>query len=828
MTAGFRLFSCITLLLSLSACFIKAPSSDSSSSPVSISDLSCSTSLIDTGQKGVVAGTIRGSFSDTKMIPGTSNFATAFVDQSNLVIKLVYSNGSKNITEVISGDGTGAWVRLAFTSNGTPYIFWTLGGNVKVAIRSAPISTAGASWTGGVIDTGTAPRALEVSVNPLDQILLSFVTDTAVAGRPKMLYCDVGCTAVTDFQTMTTNPFIENTNVVAAIVGTGAAWCQVSANQYYPTVAYNVTGQTKFAVCRQASLANCLNGANWTTQSVVAAGNTDTKLLIDSTVTGDIPKVASAGAALTVYSMGASPCTGAPAAFTAGGGLGAYGTSWISFLKDPTNGKFHLIANSTTTAVEYLNSQTTNPIGAWNAVGTVDTVTLPAVGAVEGGAAINSYAESILVSYGINIAGFDMKLSTVGNYTTASNAQTFTHSIPDLTGMVQMSPAAGGQLKNIAVASNPSGVPAVAYVDFSAGTAITGKLKFAQRNGASSKDSWDVFVVADTVSPQSPGLAFDQNGRPWISFYDPGTVQYDLATNSASDGSGAWSLYQFPAVPGGAAAVLPAANNTAMAMYYSGGVSYPVMIVTDTSATNKVEAATFNPLTSNWYGAVQTVGTPTGAGRAAHLSADFDTKGNVVVAYQDLTSTQAMYTYQTGINSWANNAPTSIIPVAVSTAARGVGTSIRINPATSEPSITYYDSINNAVYYATCSNTIANCASGGWTSVKVESAAGVSGLTAATGQLLTTSLVFNSSGDAQILYPRGAGNDGNLIMTQNYNGSWASQIASSGSNGATVGAPVLNFGIAGWNIQATTNTAGGVSGAFIGPGNWLYAVSCGD
>ena len=142
--------------------------------------------------------------------------------------------------------------------------------------------------------------------------------------------------------------------------------------------------------------------------------------------------------------------------------------------------------------------------------------------------------------------------------------------------------------------------------------------------------------------------------------------------------------------------------------------------------------------------------------------------------------------------------------------------------------MTYFDSINNAVYYASCNLGIANCSTGGWTSTKIEANAGVSGLTAATGQLLTTSLVFNSAGDAQALYPRGATNDGNLAMTQNYNGSWASQVAASGSNGATVGAPALNFGIAGWNIQATQNTAGGVSGAYIGPGNWLYAVSCGD
>ena len=136
----------VAVLFTLSGCFSQqATQSSTTTSPVTtVSDLSCNSEVIDTGSKGVVAGTIRGSFSDTKMIPGTSNPATAFVDQSNLVIKLVYFNGSQNVTEVVSGDGTGAWVRLAFTSNGTPYIFWAFGANVKVAIRNAPITTPGA------------------------------------------------------------------------------------------------------------------------------------------------------------------------------------------------------------------------------------------------------------------------------------------------------------------------------------------------------------------------------------------------------------------------------------------------------------------------------------------------------------------------------------------------------------------------------------------------------------------------------------------------------------------------------------------------------------
>ena len=245
-----------------------------------------------------------------------------------------------------------------------------------------------------MIDVGVAPRALEVSVNPMDQILLSYVTDTASTGRPKMLYCDVGCTSPRRFSGDDDQSLSLRTRlVVAAIVGTGAAWCQVSPTQYYPMVAYNVTGQTKFAVCRQA-IARELLDRNQLDHPIRCRGwKHGHQTSVDATVVGDVPKVATYnGANLIVYKMGTTACTAAPAAFTASGNLGNYGTSWINFLKDPTNGYFHLIANSGTTNVEYLNTSSTNPIGAWNAASAADTVTLPAVGAVAGGAAINSSA----------------------------------------------------------------------------------------------------------------------------------------------------------------------------------------------------------------------------------------------------------------------------------------------------------------------------------------------------------------------------------------------------------------------------------------------------
>ena len=90
---------------------------------------------------------------------------------------------------------------------------------------------------------------------------------------------------------MAANTSVENVNVIAATMGTGAAWCKVSATQYFPMVSYSVTGAVRSAVCPN-SASNCMNAAAWSPATVVATGNVISKLLVDATVAGDVPKVA--------------------------------------------------------------------------------------------------------------------------------------------------------------------------------------------------------------------------------------------------------------------------------------------------------------------------------------------------------------------------------------------------------------------------------------------------------------------------------------------------------------------------------------------------------
>ncbi|MEO5668312.1 MAG: hypothetical protein ABIR96_09655 [Bdellovibrionota bacterium] len=812
-------------LCALAACIqLRTPLTETTTpmpSPTPSVDVSvCSTQIVDAGQKGSVAAVARGLYSDTKIDPVSSNSATAFVDQSALSLKLVYWNGTRFVREIVSGDGNGAFVRLVFRSDGTPVVLWTLGISVKAAVRSAPLGTPG-YWVAGVIDTGTAPRALEVSINPLNQISAVFLTDAAATGRAKYLYCDAPCASPSNFQAMAPNPYIENTNINVSETATGVAWCKSSASTYFPAAVYSVAGSVRYAVCRQSTLANCSLNTNWTAANVVATNNLSSKLWIDSTVTGDVPVVVTLGAAgIVPYRMGTTTCTLAPGAFTAGAAIGTStsGNQWMSLMKDGL-GKFHLVANEGTTGVKYYNSTTTDAVAAWNPGAAVETTALAA--AHGGGGDINIAKSSLFMSYPTNVAPFDLKLARVNDYSMLPSATTYSRFVPDLSGNVQLG-TAGQQLKNIAAASTSQKIPALAYVDYSIGAVAGAKLKFALRSGAHSDSSWASVFIPGTINPMFPSLIFDAFDSPWISYYDSGTTRFYLTTNSKTDGSGNWSTYEFPATPAGVPIALPAANNTALALRSVGDVSNPVMIVVDTNATSKgVKASLFNATTQTWSTVAVVDPLVGGALGAAHLTASQDNSGNVVVAFQDLSLTRVKYASSANGTTWSS-------PISVSGIGQGVGAVIAVNPVDGKPSISYYDQPNNAVYYANCTTTIPTCLSANWATQKIESAAGISTLTAATGQLLTTSLAFSPQGAPWVFYPRGQGNDGNLIRATNTSGSWVATIHASGTYGNLPGSAPLNFGVAGWNVVTSMNAGSGPVSSFIGSGNTLYSTSCGD
>lgn len=809
---------------------------------------SCSspkTYVVDAGNKSNSTNTGRGLWSDTKVIPGTRLPATAFYDGSATggaaSVKLTWWNGSKFIVESVAGDsrvtvGSATYVRLAFLADGRPLVFWTTGSTiVKGAVRSASLSSAG-TWASAVVDTvpGAASRALEVAVSPQNQVGLIYLTNTTTAGRARFIYCASGCGNLSQYVAMNSNAdTIEASNVIAATQATGIAWCKQNSSTYYPAVVYpgNAGASIRYASCLQSDLNNCRTSAGWSGQAttVVSTAGVVSKMYIDSSVVGDAPKIITRNAGNTLlqaFQMNQA-CNASPAySFTAGNTFGAAtsANAWLSLVKD-LSGEFHVAANLGTTAVHYHNSVSTNFASTtWNAAGVVDTIAQAAAGSAAGGADINNTDRQLYVSYGGSTAPFNINLGVVADTNVASNSGSavFYSMVADLSGGINIA-LATGNMRNVSLKTTSDGKPAVAYVDTSNGTAAGSLLKYAYRDGLTAASSWKRVMIPNTGTPYFPSLAFDHNNKPWISYYDGGNFKYYLVTNSETDGSGTWSFYQFPINAKTASAAAPATDDTALAMYYSGGVSYPVMVAINSTAAGGtgVRAAYFSPSVGAFtsYSTIDALG----ASYATRLTIDSDTTGTIAVAFYDLTSTRTKFSYSTNGTTWTTT------PVSSANTGRE-GLSIKLSPIDGHPSMSYYDRANDTLYFATCEMPLSSCSStGNWTITSAANSLGVSGVGAANEQLLNSSLVMSVDGAPYISFIEGVGAaTQRLAYASNGGGSFASTTLVAAPTSGVSGAATVNFAMTGFNVSSALSSLGKYISAYVGPNNWLYATSCGE
>jgi hypothetical protein len=262
-----------------------------------------------------------------------------------------------------------------------------------------------------------------------------------------------------------------------------------------------------------------------------------------------------------------------------------------------------------------------------------------------------------------------------------------------------------------------------------------------------------------------------------------------------------------------------------MAMFYSAGVAKPLMLVINSTAAGGtgVRAALFDKSINAFvsYTTLDALGGSFGT----KLSADYDTDGNVVVAYYDITATRVEFNYTTTGTSWVGTPPQ------ISTAATGrEGLEIRLNPSNAQPGVSYYDRANNTVYYNYCTTDLSSCSSSGnWTSSTVTNAAGVSGIAAANEQLLSTSLTYDAGGTPYVLYLAGiAAATQRLGLADNSGGSFATTTIASNPAAAVSGASATNYAITGFNATSVRTSQGEFVTTYIGPNNWLYATTCGD
>lgn len=810
---------------------------------------SCSsptTSAIWKGERSTAATVgVRGAWSDIKVIPSSTNPGMVYIDAGCSCIKYTFWDGTDWNTEVISaGSSTSfTYIRLAYLSTGIPVVVWSNSTTtLQLAIRDSASLTSEGTWTITNLDTGgTAIRSIELKINPADQVAVLYARNTG--GTAHLVLCTSNCSSGANYSTPSSSLGTVGTNSNTF----GLGWCKASSG-YYPVIALSGGTNTTFGVCRQATLSTCLTGiASWAggalqTLTGSGANRVTTQLAIDDTTTdAPVRAVLNNGAAIAYYQSafaGGGCAAGTIGAIASGGtisGTGATNGNAYLEIQAVSGGNYHLIANEGTTLVRYYNT-TSGSFTTWNAAGTVATATLAAAGVTRGGLAVDTTLSQAYTSFARTAAGTpfpgNLMLGWVENTTVTSNNATaqFYETPVTFDGQIQ---TLTNQVPNISLAATSSGTPASAFVDYSSGSATVGVLKYAIRSGSTAATSWFVRTIPLVAQPQSVALAFDSNNKPWIGVFDQQSLRFLLVTNTETDGTGVWSTYYFPFRTAVTAATAPAFHSVSIAIDRSSTSIRPVMLVGvanhGTVANTGIWSARLNPTTGDWSNVTQIDSTNL-ANSVSNLTSDYDTTGNIVVAYFDRSASNRIEYAQSidGGATWST--PTNV----TSLTGIGMGAKIKINPATTRPAITYYDRTNNRVYYSYCTTALASCTSlANWSYSYPENlTAGVSGLAATSDGLLGTGLSFTSTGIAYVTYPIGSGNSGLLAINNNSSGSFPlSTTLYAGKNAnitANTAISAINFGQSGWNVDSVRTSTGSLHTLFTGPGNWLYATSCGD
>lgn len=838
--------------------------------------------VVDIGQKGIVAGTNRGLFADTKYIPSgtavgtgtasgntvivkSSNVGVAYYDTGALAIKYAYWNGSSFTNETVVGDSiANVWgVQLVYLSNspntGIPIIFWASGnspginaGQITMAVRSNATLAPGATWTVSAVDTtgGVVNKGLEATVSPIDQVLIAYQASTVPAANvARVVLCSSSCTSAANYNTMGASQVVAAT---ASQIKLGVGWCNRGSGIYNPSISVGTATAATYATCRPAgptnNLASCLAAGGWTTMNILGTGAlVVTDLYLDPHITNDVPRAVVKDATNVKGYLGNAGC-GTTASFTytastiLGSTVGATGNQFYKLLKHPdyaaaASERFVFMFNDAATDVKWANTtSSTIQNTTWNqTANAIQTVPLNAVPTATAGADLNPSTGQMVVAYGTSTANtFNINLGVVDNYLLApNNASQVYYIMPvDSSGHIQMN---GTQQHNLSMSKTSTSRPAMAYVDFSAGALTTGRLKYAIRSSATfAGSSWVVSTLPSptvTFSPQFPSIAFDHNNKPWIGYFESNTNRFYLSTNTATDGTGTWINYQFPnalGTHGAPTAALPGQNMTAVAMSYSGGVASPVMIIADTGTTDQLKSAKLNTSTGVWSNNVQI--STIGATGINSLTADFSTTSNtIVISLYDIANTRLRYSVTSDAGAtW----PLGLVNVGTAGTGMGIGARVRINTATGFPGIAYYDRVNARIFYATCGTVPASCTAGNWsgTGSSVLNGVGVGGVLVGTENVLDVGLTYSAAGDAYINYTSGQLDVGAIRMIDNVGGSMPSGLATTvvaGSNGAFSNAAAINGGIP-WSVQTERFSTGVLGLGYIGVGNNLSYSSCGD
>ncbi len=875
--------------LTTSAAAVDSVVANSCSAPV--------TTIVDYGQRATTSTTlaIRGAYSDIALSPLTNYPGVVFRETHTVgaaSIKYMYWTGYEFKIETIASGINASYLKLVYlNTSGIPLVFW---GNGVSALYGAARSTASTSsegvWTVAALDTtSTAIRGVDAAVNDNNEVAVFFSIGSNLASGTKAIICTGSCSTMST-TTYPTATVVDAVNTSTNSYKLGVAWCN-SGSDYYPMAFYGSSANFRLATCRQADLSTC--SGNWGSGIIgaVNANRVATDMYIDQTATNGTVYMAGLGAVGIIPFAMTNCATNAVAATwgatTTGTTFGAATTAnaWMKMDRDSA-GNFHVVANDAATILRSFSSTTANFVtGAWSAspatnyIETTGAAGLFAGGAGRGSMAVDVTGDSLLVAYGRTAAvtpistwgniviahnecpsgvGAPACASTTLGSSAASTGMWWGNMPADATGQIQKTSAA---LPNVSVATTSTGVPAIAYVDYSvSGTAdpiLGARLKYAYRDGATSASNWEISVIGSGSAPQSPSLAFDSNNLPWISWNETPSatvpLRFFLATNSRTDGSGNWTIYGFPSYyAAGAVTAQPIMPQSALAMYEVSGVKKP-LVVTMTSitaaASREVRAALFDPVTRQWQNNKQIAtfaGTATVGG--AFLSADADSSGNVAIAFADLstgagqvncssTARCVRFAYSSnGGSTWTATSTSGIVNGAFEAPI------VKINPVTSRPALAFLDRANGQVRYKYCNTALSGCTSStNWVDVGigiVDAGTGISGLAEATNYgVLSLGMSFTNDGFPWITYPRGSTALTNPNLSFSYIASAAGLFGTpaalytnpgAGSISTPLAATANNIALS-WNpSSARSSETGSLHTAFVGPGNFLYMTSCGD
>lgn len=855
-------FLLILALLFMASCNGKGESSgisnggqdDTTDDDDTTDEVACHESVVDAGLKSATT-TSRGVVSSVALNPTNTREAFAYYDTGALSVKFSYWNGTKYVHELVAGYGTAANnISMVFLPGGVPVVAWTAGGtDVMLATRGAATSTASSSWSSRVISSvsGNTTRTIKLAVTPTGMVGGVYQTLATTSARLKLFLCTANCHLTANYAHMATTENVDTGSAtnVAAQVAIGFAWCGADTNSdstvdaYYPSAVYSRSATSaRYTVCPSATPATCLTSAGWTQNAqYINTGNLAATLHIDPSVANDTPKILAlkTGAGLGIKAYRASTalnggavvgCNAVTSATifdestqTLGGTTS--GSLWLDLMRS-SDGRLHAVANTSTTSVTYFNTANgvlTNWDTMWNAVagGTLNTITTSG----QGGAVLDSTNGILYSSHYANVATsrFNLLVNKIDNLPSNPSAVTSTNSYVNENGHIALSASV---TRNVVLAKTSTGEVGGIYVDNSIGTTTTGVLKYAYRNNRLVDGAWTIVNLPDAISPSSPYLRYDDQDRPWVSYFDLANFRFYLAFNSETDGSGTWTRSVFPLTSTGIH-VFPATNDTAIAMYQASpsGPKLPVLVVLDnTNTTRTVTSARFNPDALTWS-AVDNIYAQ-GATGASGLDAHADSSGNVVVSFVDRT---------TGANNFLKYAHSSDgisfgTALSIGTVAlAGQGTSIRLNPVTGQPIVVYHDRAANRLYRATCSGTPASCATSGWSTVIDDFGTGVSGLTITTTgneALATSAIATRDNGSYDIFYTHGMAASGDLrrikVDDEGTAAASATWVAGVGGNLAAT----MNFGVQGFHSDAVITPDNHLVSLFIGRGNLLVQRTC--